>query len=90
MKDLKEKIYRMERHMMEHPSDYQTAISLLINRSRQYDNEQKKRYIEEMKRVARIKKASRSVCLFCSSLLKTTSVQNESNRTHLTILAQEI
>lgn len=56
MKDLKEKIYRMERHMMEHPSDYQTAISLLINRSRQYDNEQKKRYIEEMKRVARIKK----------------------------------
>lgn len=56
MKDLKEKIYRMERHMMEHPADYQTGISLLINRSKQYDNEQREQYVREMKRIAKIKK----------------------------------
>ena len=46
----------MERHMMEHPSDYQTGISLLINRSKQYDNEQREQYVNEMKRIAKIKK----------------------------------
>lgn len=46
----------MEIHMMNHPNDYQTAISLLINRSREYDYEVKKRHIENMKKVQQYKK----------------------------------
>lgn len=56
MTDLELKIARMEIHMMNHPNDYQTAISLLINRSREYDYEVKKRHIENMKKVQQYKK----------------------------------
>lgn len=47
-----EKLKRMEHHLENHPNDYQTAISLLIDRSKEIDYQRKKRQNDMRKQIS--------------------------------------
>lgn len=47
-----EKLERMEEHLKRHPNDYQTAISLLKNRSKEFDIARKKVQDKRKKEIA--------------------------------------
>lgn len=51
-----EKLSRMEKHLENHPNDYQTAISYLIDRSKEIEYQRKKKQIEMYKKIEREKK----------------------------------
>lgn len=50
--DYKNAIKRVEQHLKEHPSDYQSVISLLKLRSKKIDKDIEQRRIDKMKRIA--------------------------------------
>ena len=47
-----EKLERMEEHLKRHPNDYQTAISFLKNRSKEFDRQRKKVQDKRKKEIA--------------------------------------
>lgn len=47
-----EKLERMEEHLKRHPNDYQTAISCLKNRSKEFDRQRKKVQDRRKKEIA--------------------------------------
>lgn len=46
----------MEKHLFEHPNDYQTAISYLKEQSREIDYQRKKRQDEMRRKIAYYKR----------------------------------
>ena len=54
--DRYEKLMRMEKHLEEHPHDYQTVISVLKTRSDIYAHRNDKRRVERIKHLLEIRK----------------------------------
>lgn len=57
--DYAEKLDRMDRHLAEHPHDYQTVIARLKTASKAYDHEQRKKSVARLKRIAEIRRQLR-------------------------------
>lgn len=55
-----EKLERMEEHLKRHPNDYQTAISFLKNRSKEFDKERRHRQNKMRKDIAMYKRRLRN------------------------------
>lgn len=53
---MNKKLERMEKHLFEHPNDYQTAISYLKEQSREIDYQRKKRQDEMRRKIAYYKR----------------------------------
>lgn len=47
----RDKLYRMEEHIEQHPADYQTKISYLKLRSKDVDRKFRENYIKNLKKV---------------------------------------
>lgn len=52
MNKYNERIKRIERHLVEHPHDYEAVFNLLEVRSRAYDYDKLKAYHRERKKIA--------------------------------------
>lgn len=51
-----EKLYRMDKHLKEHPHDYQTVVSRLKVASQAYEHRMKQSRNERLKTIAEIRK----------------------------------
>lgn len=51
-----ERVERLEKHLQEHPTDYQAVIAYMIARSDMIEHQSYQRMIERKKRVAEIRK----------------------------------
>lgn len=51
-----EKLYRMDKHLKEHPHDYQTVVSRLKVASQAYEHRMKRSRNERLKTIAEIRK----------------------------------
>ena len=49
-------IERIEEHLKEHPADYQSVISLYKQKSKEIEKKRRKREIEMLRKVARIRR----------------------------------
>lgn len=59
--DYVEKLNRMDRHLAEHPHDYQTVISRMKTASAAHDYQQKQKVNIRLKRVAEIRRQLREI-----------------------------
>lgn len=58
----KDKIDRMEKHLLEHTADYQTKLSLFHAKSDEYKWEMKNKYNMGMKNIAEIRRKRNEKC----------------------------
>ena len=54
--DYEKKLNRMARHLKDHPSDYQTKISLLITNSKMIEKRRRDAMIDRLRDVAEIRR----------------------------------